>query len=251
MNPKIPLNKDMRVSEIVKNKINRFRNGYVFSIDDLKIETSKRKSASTILAKLAESGKLRRLAKGRYYKPQFGIFKELKPGSDEMIKDLLVKDKKPIGYISGYSIFNNLNLTTQVPNTIQIATNKNRKPIKRSFYKISFIKQNNEITKVNIVYLQLLDCVKFVKQIPDNTPDKACWQLIQILKKYDTQTLGYICKLALKYNPSTRALAGAMIETITANDTPNSLFKSLNPATRYNIGVTEKTLPNRRKWGIY
>jgi predicted transcriptional regulator of viral defense system len=235
----------------IKYKIKKFRNGYVFSIDDLKIDASKRKSSSTILAKLAESGKLRRLVKGRYYKPQFGILKELKPGSDEVIKDLLVKDNKPIGYISGYSIFNKLNLTTQVPNTIQIATNKNRKPIKRSFYKISFIKQNNEITKVNTAYLQLLDCVKFVKQIPDNTPDKACWQLIQILKKYDTQTLGYICKLALKYNPATRALAGAMIETITADNIPNSLFKSLNPATRYNIGVTEKTLPNRRKWGIY
>lgn len=240
----------MKKTEI-EYKINRFRNGYVFSIDDLKIDASKRKSASTILAKLAESGKLRRLAKGRYYKPQFGIFKELKPGSDEMIKDLLMKGKKPIGYISGYSIFNNLNLTTLVPNTIQIATNKNRKPIKRSFYKISFIKQNNEITKVNTTYLQLLDCIKFVKQVPNSTPDKACWRLIQILKKYDTQTLGYICKLALKYNPSTRALTGAMIETITADETSNSLFMSLNPETRYNIGVTEKTLPNRRKWGIY
>jgi len=235
----------------IEYKIKKFRNGYVFSIDDLKIEASKRKSASAILAKLAESGKLRRLAKGRYYKPQFGILKELKPDSDEVIKDLLIKDKKPIGYISGYSIFNKLNLTTQVPNTILIGTNKNRKPIKRGFYKISFIKQNNKITKVNIAYLQLLDCVKFVNQIPDSTSDKACWQLIQILKKYEKQELRYFCKLALKYNPSTRALAGAMIETITADDIPNSLFKSLNPATRYIIGITEKTLPNRRKWGIY
>lgn len=235
----------------IEYKIKKFRNGYVFIIDDLKIEASKRKSASTILAKLVESGKLRRLAKGRYYKPQFGILKELKPGNDEVIKDLLMKDKKPIGYITGYSVFNKLNLSTQLPNSFQIATNKNRKPIKRGFYNISFIKQKNQITKVNTSYLQLLDCVKFVNQIPDSTSDKACWQLIQILKKYERQELKYFCKLALKYNPSTRALTGAMIETITGDDTPNSLFKSLNPATRYNIGITEKTLPNRRKWGIY
>jgi predicted transcriptional regulator of viral defense system len=122
----------MKKTEI-EYKIKRFRKEYVFNIDDLKIDTSERRSASAILAQLVKSGKLRRLAKGRYYKPRFGILKELKPGTNEVIKDLLIKGKNPIGYISGYSIFNKLNLTSQLSNTIQIATNQNREPIKRSF----------------------------------------------------------------------------------------------------------------------
>jgi hypothetical protein len=241
----------MKVSEIVKNKVNRFRYGNVFSIDDLNIADEDRKYVFSVLSQLVKSGKLRKIDKGKYYKPRIGVINELKPTSYELIKDLLIKDEKRVGYLTGYSIYNKLNLSTQLPNTFQVATNKSRNSTKRGFYKITFIKQNNRITNVNFAYLQILDCIKFVKHIPDNTPDKACWQLIQILKKNETRTLKYICKLALKYNASTRALTGAMIEAITGDNTSNSLYKTLNPSTRYNIGITEETLPNRRKWNIY
>lgn len=46
-------------------------------------------------------------------------------------------DNKIIGYLTGYSIYNTLGLTTQVSNTIQIGTNNIRPNFKRERYVIN------------------------------------------------------------------------------------------------------------------
>jgi len=72
---------------------------------------------------------------------------------------------KITGYITGYSIYNQLGLTTQVGNTIQIGKNQVRPGFKRGRYTISFIRQKNTITKANIPLLQLLDAIRYIKKI--------------------------------------------------------------------------------------
>lgn len=73
---------------------------------------------------MVKSGKIARHSKGRFYKPKQGIFGTLKPDEYEIIKDLLIKDNKPIGYITVDQIFNSFHLTTQVPSVSQIGINK-------------------------------------------------------------------------------------------------------------------------------
>lgn len=61
---------------------------------------------------------LRRISKGRYYKPGKSRFGELLPSESEIVKDFLEKDGKVVGYIMGTRAFAALALTTQISYTI-------------------------------------------------------------------------------------------------------------------------------------
>ena len=113
------------------------------------------------------SGKISKLSKGKYYKPEKTVFGNLQPNQYQVVKDLLEDDGKVIGYLTGLSIYNQLSLTTQVSNTIQIGKNEIRPAFKRDRYTISFIKQKNIITKDTISLLQLMDALRYIKKIPD------------------------------------------------------------------------------------
>jgi len=73
------------------------------------------------------------------------------------VKDLLEQNGKITGYLTGFSVYSQLGLTTQLSSIIQIGTNDVRKNITRGMYKIRFIKQPNKITKENVFMLCILD----------------------------------------------------------------------------------------------
>ena len=62
---------------------------------------------------MVQSGEISKLAKGRFYKPRKTQFGELKPSAYQIAKDYIERDGKLIGYITGYSAYNALGLTTQ------------------------------------------------------------------------------------------------------------------------------------------
>src|SRR5690606_23965935 len=117
----------------------------------------------------------------------------------QLVKDLVEEDGKPIGYLTGFSIYNQLGLTTQVSNTIQIGKNEVRPRLKRERYTISFIKQKNTITKDNIPLLQVLDAIRYIKRIPDTSIANACRRFLAILKTYNDKDKATLVRLALKY----------------------------------------------------
>ena len=119
------------ISEIVRNKIERTDYGIVFSASDFPVEVTKQKSVNKVLENLTKAGEIRRLSKGRYYKTKMTEFGELMPSSYQIVKDLLEENGKLIGYITGYQIFNELGLTTQVSAILQIGTIKDKKSTKR------------------------------------------------------------------------------------------------------------------------
>jgi hypothetical protein len=190
------------------------------------------------------------LSKGRYYKTRTTEFGELLPDSYEIVKDLLEENGKPIGYITGYQIFNELGLTTQVSAILQIGTIKDKKNFQRSYYRIKFVKQWNTITKENIPLLQLLDCLRFFKNIPDSTPAKSSQRLLQLLSELDYSQRNKIKKLSLKYTPQVIALLGAMLETLYPNEDVEMLRKALNFQTFYNLSIPQDVLPTQKRWNI-
>jgi hypothetical protein len=236
--------------DIIINTINRFPLGFVFTSSDFNIEVNKQKKANKLLNDLVFQGKIKRLSKGRFYKPKLTEFGELLPDEYQIVKDLIEKNGKAIGYITGYSIFNQFGLTTQVPASIRIATKKEKKPIKRGIYRISFTKQDNTITKDNIYLLQLLDCLRFFKEIPDSMPDQACKRVLYLLQKLDCDQIKTIKKLVLKYNPATIAFLGALLETINPEEELNSLYNKLNPMSSYSLYISQNILPTQKKWYI-
>ena len=128
-----------KITDIVKEKIENFAYGYVFSASDFPVDVTKQKSVNKVLENLTKAGKIRRLSKGRYYKTKTTEFGELLPDSYQIVKDLLEENGKPIGYITGYQIFNELGLTTQVSAILQIGTIRDKKSTKRSYYRIKWL----------------------------------------------------------------------------------------------------------------
>ena len=236
--------------DIIKDTIDRFPIGFVFTSSDFPIEVNRLKAVNKVINVLVAQGKIRRLSKGRFYKPQIGKFGELQPDTYQVVKDLIGKNGKTIGYLTGYSVFNDLGLTTQIPASLRIATKKEKKSITRGIYRISFVKQENTITKENIPLFQLLDCLRFFKEIPDTMPDNACKRLLTLFKALSPTQIATVKKLALKYNPATIALLGAIIETINADEDTTALFNTLNPMTTYKMGISADILPTQRKWYI-
>lgn len=239
-----------KITDIVTSKIDSIAFGYVFSASDFPIDVTKQKSVNKVLENLTKAGKIRRLSKGRYYKTKSTEFGELMPDSYQIVKDLLIDNGKLIGYITGYQIFNELGLTTQVSAVLQIGTIKDKKNIKRSYYRIQFVKQWNTITKENIPLLQLLDCLRFFKNIPDAMPGESCKKLLLLMSRLNDNQRGKIKKLALKYTPQAIALLGAVLETLNPNEDVELLHKALNFQTFYQLSIPKDILPTQKKWNI-
>lgn len=197
---------------------------------------------------MAVSGKITKLSKGKFYKPENSVFGTLQPNQAQVVKDLLENEGKLIGYLTGYSIYNQLGLTTQVSNTIQIGKNEIRPSLKRERYTISFIKQKNTITKDNIPLLQLLDAIRYIKKIPDASIVSSCKRFLAILKDLSVADKATLSRLAIKYPPATRALLGALLEEIGSQS--ETLKKSLNPITIYKLSGVAKLLSTAENWNI-
>ncbi len=240
----------MKISDIVKDRIDRLESGFIFTYDYFQLGVDQISALKKVLSRMVDSGKLKKLSKGKFYKPKNSQFGELKPDIYQVVKDLLEKDGKILGYITGYSIYSQLGLTTQVYNTIQIGVNREKKATKRGMYKIKFIKQPNTITKENIPLLRILDSIRNIKKIPDTTVENSCSRLKVIINDLEIRGQEFLMKLAVRYNPATRALVGAIIENVNSKLDTNNIYKTLNPATGYSFKITEKTLPNQQKWFI-
>ncbi len=240
----------MKSAEYIKFSIDRLPKGYVFTYVDFITEVNRKEAVIKTLNRMAVSGKIVKLAKGKYYKPETTVFGNLLPNQAQVVRDLLENDGKLIGYLTGYSIYNQLGLTTQVSNTIQIGKNDVRPSFKRGRYTISFIKQKNTITKNNIPMLQILDAIRYIKKIPDAAIISSCKRLLAILKNLPLNDKTTIVKLALKYSPSTRALLGALLEEIGTKQLTESLKKSLNPITVYKLSGVNKIVTTTKKWNI-
>ena len=240
----------MKISEYITFTIDRLPKGYVFTYKDFIEEVNNKEAVIKSLNRMAAAGKIKKIAKGKYYKVKTTVFGDLQPNQKQIVKDLIEKNGKIIGYITGYSIYNRLGLTTQVSGTIQIGKNEIRSSFKRGIYRISFIKQKNVISKENIPLLQILDAIRYIKKIPDASIQSACKRFAAIIKDLSEKEKTTIVRLALKYPPSTRALLGALLEEIGDGSLTESLQKSLNPITTYKLPGAIKFLTTTEKWNI-
>jgi len=240
----------MQISDYISITIDRLPRGYVFTYADFTTEVNKKEAVIKALNRMVASGKITKLSKGKYYKPETTPFGNLQPSQRQVVKDLLEENGKITGYLTGYSIYNQLGLSTQVSNTIQIGKNQIRPNFTRERYTISFIKQKNTITKENIPFLQLLDAIRYIKKIPDAGVVTSCKRFLAIIKNFSEKEINTLVRLASKYPPATRALLGAMLDQLHQNKATEQLFKSLNPITKYKLTGASKVLSNTEKWNI-
>lgn len=240
----------VKTTAYIRNSIDRFPKGYVFTCGDFTEKVKGKEALVKALNRFAAAGKIVKLAKGKYYKPEQSPFGELPPNQYQVVKDLLGTGGKVEGYFTGLSIYNTLGLTTQIGSTIQIGRNEIRSSFKRGRYTISFVKQKNIITKENIPFLQFLDALRFIKNIPDSSTKNSCRVLQNLIADFSGKEQETTIRLAMKYQPAIRALLGAMLCDLGKEEITGKLKKSLNPLTSYTIPGINEALLSATKWCI-
>jgi len=236
------------LTKIIKARIDEMPQNVVFSYRDLCLEEGASATVVRTLNRMVERGELTKLSKGRYYKPRVSSFGTMLPEREEIVKDLLWANGRTIGYITGYLLFLQMGLTTQVPNTIEIGINGRKNAIKRGIYKIRFVSQPNKITSANIYLLQLLDCLRYIRNIPDTTIDKSAELIANKIATLEAEKKNRLITLGLNYQPFVRALLGAIIEQYCPDVNVESLKKSLNPISTYKNGIS--ILSNAKNWNL-
>lgn len=233
----------------IEENISRMTPDVVFTYRDLGYPPIDSGNVIRKLNRMVESGVLMKLSKGRYYKPKTSIFGQLRPRQEEIVKDLLWRDGRPIGYLTGFSVFNQLGLTTQISNIIEIGSNTRRNKKQRGMYEIRFVFQPNDITSRNIPLLQILDAIKFIKIIPDTSVIRSLMRLRVIISEFDDKSRRTLATLALNYQPMVRAITGALLDSTGNSSLTESLYSSLNPITYYQVGVSSE-IPELKKWRV-
>ena len=240
----------MSVMKIVTKKINQLPSGTLVTFGDFHpLDVNSSQALSKALSRLAKEGEIKRLSKGRYYKPKRNRFGEGQPGEAAIIESYTKNKGKIFAYKTGLAAYYEMGLTTQIPNEIVLATTQSRRkltPIKS--VRIRTVKASVKPESWNIKLLQLLDAIRDFKRITATTPDESIRRLIVLLAKLQKEDLENLIDLSENYSAATRAALGAMLDYLGINT--DTIKKSLNSITKYNLGISYKVLPNKKYWNI-
>ena len=158
---------------------------YVIDYYNTKDATKIANNVKVILNRLNKEGIIKTAQKGIYYVPKENIFGKMTIGNNDIIKYKYLMDKEGNikGYITGAKLFNDLHLTTQVPNKIDIVTNecKNYNKYENKQLNVIIRKPKTIIDNNNYKYLQLFDLIenKDKIKIDVDNEDEIIYQFIK------------------------------------------------------------------------
>lgn len=237
-------------SKQIERSVLSFPEDTIFTIGDLNLPMHSWDNIRVKLGRMVNEGSLRKAGKGRFYRPKITKFGEVMPSQEEIVKDLLWDGDTPTGYITGYTRWNQMGLTSQISGIIQIGINGVKRNLDRGEYSVRFIKQPNEITVDNIKYFIILDAINNIRKIPDTTIVASVDRLTEVIKRLNPDEIESMTELATKYPARLRALLGAMFENIGHESSSSLLYATLNPLTTYDYPGLSEHLPNSLKWHI-
>ncbi|GHA81354.1 type IV toxin-antitoxin system AbiEi family antitoxin domain-containing protein [Pontibacter akesuensis] len=240
----------MSIMQQVRERIEQAQPGQLLTYADFQVADSQLEALAAALSRLTKQGVVNRLAKGRYYKPKETVFGSVKPSEREIIKSLSTSKGNIKGYESGLGLYNQLGLTTQVPQEVTLMTRKQRRVAKVGKTKIRYVQSPTHFKSSDVDKLQVLDALRGYKKIPDRNSEKTILLLLEYIRKLAERDMERFLALALDYNPATRALLGALLEQLDYAQEAEKLKQSLNPLTKYKLGISGSILPNRKDWNI-
>ncbi|WP_418603571.1 DUF6088 family protein [Hwangdonia sp.] len=240
----------MNITASIKTKVARIGTGEVFTYDTLSIPQNEFSAAAKALSRLVANGVIKRYKNGMYYKPRQTVFGELKPKEDVLLKNYLFENDKQIAYVTGVRLYNQLGLTTQVPNVVRLASKDKEIKTKIGSLIIKPAKSYVRVTKKNVPLLQLLDVMKDFKNIPDMDKKIGVDFLKAKIINLSDEDKGKLAHFAKAYPPKVRALLGAILEVLLLNKLSESLKETINYLSSYEFGIPEKILPTISNWNI-
>lgn len=131
-----------------------------FVNDDIRYD-----SVKTLLSKYVKTGDLKRYAQGIYYVPKKTVLGYSTLSFESVIERKYITDKGEVfGYYSSASLLNLVGLSTQVPNTPEITTNREatrKRTVRIGNRQVIVRRSEIEITGDNAPYLQFLDIFRY------------------------------------------------------------------------------------------
>ncbi|NDV17801.1 hypothetical protein GO013_00010 [Pseudodesulfovibrio sp. JC047] len=242
----------MQIYEQVKRKVARLKAGRLITYNDFKeLNKESPQALAKTLQRLVENGTLVRQKKGVFYKAKKTRFGELKPTDNEILKSMLLKNGKYTGYLSGLAVYLLFKISTQVPNETTIATPDPSKKKSSNRLAAKYVKSYvKKINKENIYYLQVLDALRFIKKAQDTSPTNVISAMTKIIDSFESAEIKKLTTYALQYPPSTKAMYGAIIDSLGYKTYASIIKESLNPNSKYSIGISSDQLPNKEEWRI-
>lgn len=237
----------MSVAKITREFVKNIEDGQIFTFDD--IPTSSKASVAIELSRLFKKGLIKKVSKGRYFKPKMRVFGEVGPSSDDKISKYL-DSTEGVSYETGFNSFRQLGLTTQISKTITIATNKPYRKVKIDNINLKFVPKRVDVKVEDIYLLQILDAIKDIKKIPATTPSQSFVFLKNLIEKESSENQIKLTKYAKKYTPRTKALLGAILKELGNNECAYELKDSLNVLTTFKLGISSEIIKDKKYWNI-
>ena len=229
------------IKNILYNKNNKVLDTKIFFSNDSNY------AAFKALERMVKKGEVKRAEKGLYYIPLKSIFGELPLSVKDFIQKYLYIGEKRIGYITGVNLFNKYGLTTQLSNALEIATNIRKNPREYQGAKIKFIQNKAPITEKNIKYLEILDILKNLKNIPDSDIQESYMLIKQIILELAYEEIIFLLDLAEKYYTAVvLALLGSMVEEKNILRV-KKIKENLNKTTTFKLNLK---IENGKEWRI-
>ena len=158
-------------------------------VADIKYGDTPMNSIRQQVKTLKDEGELKRYDTGIYFIPKKTIFKSGSQLSRNKVieKKYLLEDGKRCGYVSGVLFANQLGLTTQVPVSCEVVSNKATNDVRRVKLASSMItvrKPRVKVTEQNFRLLQLLDLFKDIEFYSEIDQAERQNRIVGYMEKY-------------------------------------------------------------------
>lgn len=234
-------NMDTTKSKMKKKILSDSNFDKIWSVDDFK--NFPRMDVLKAFSDFSKEGVLKRAKRGFYYRSKITVLGEISYTNAQLALSK-AKSKSNFYCISGTAGYNELGLTTQVPNNIVIACDYNL----RSEDKIKYIYRKKPINGGKTERI-VLDAIIDIKTIPDTTVEKTINQ-IKILIKNKKVSLKSLVKSAFYETTRVKSVIGAIAQEFDFdNDLLNKLKKSINPLSMVYLNVGN-ALMYAKNWQI-
>lgn len=240
----------MKVAEKINREVEKMAEGTVFKYQQLGISQNEYGAAAKAIERLIAKGVIKRTSTGIFYKPKQSIFGELQPGDEELLRLYLFEKGKRIAYITGAMLYNQMGLSTQIPNVVKVACKSKRITTRIERLNIKSVKSYVEVDNENYVLLQILDALKDFNNISDIDKKSAVIVLKNYINRLKKGDLSKLIKYALKYPPRARAFLGAILDDLNKFEGLEKLKETLNSLSNYKFGLKKEILSTGINWNI-
>ncbi|TPG29790.1 DUF6088 family protein [Flavobacterium pectinovorum] len=240
----------MTTTDKINRRIKQIAPGEVFGYASLGLSADEVMAGAKALSRLTSKGIVKRARKGYYYKPKVSVFGEQKPREEALLGLYLYEDSRQTAYITGTRLYNRLGLTTQVPNSVRVASHDRQIKGRAGSVLVKPAKSYVKVTPDKIRYLEILDVMKDFNSIPDMQAKDGLAYLKKEIGRLKNDEIKKLVSYGILYPPKVRALLGAVLEDTKKEGHLKKLKASINPSSRYQFSITVKLLPTINLWNI-